>query len=156
MERRLTDSHPDVTIINASISGETTGGGLRRLPGLLASHKPTIVLVELGANDGLRGYPNKSFRHNLNEIVTLSQQIDAKVILVQMEVPPNYGTRYTSAFHDSYTLVAESTDSILAPFIMAGVAGNSTLIQGDGLHPTVAAQPQLLDNILPTLLKQLD
>ena len=156
LERRLADSHPDVTIINASISGETTGGGLRRLPELLASHKPTIVLVELGANDGLRGYPIKNFRHNLNEIVTLSQQIEAKVILLQMEVPPNYGTRYTSAFHDSYTLVAESTGSILAPFIMEGVAGNSALIQGDGLHPTVAAQPHLLDNVLPTLLRELD
>lgn len=156
LERRLVDSHPDVNIINASISGETTAGGLRRLPELLASHNPGIVLIELGANDGLRGYPIKNFRSNLNEMVMLSQQIDAQVILVQMEVPPNYGTRYTSAFRDSYTLIAESTDSILAPFIMEGVAGNSNLIQGDGLHPTVAAQPRLLDNVLPTLLRVLD
>ena len=156
LERQLAESHPRVNIINASISGETTAGGLRRLPKLLASHEPDFVLVELGANDGLRGYPVKSLRNNLTEIITLSQQIDATVILVQMEVPPNYGTRYTRAFHDSYTLIAESTGSVLAPFIMGGVAGNSRLIQDDGLHPTVEAQPLLLDNILPTLLDVLN
>jgi len=153
---RLADSHPELNIVNASISGETTAGGLRRLPDLLTSHEPTIVLVELGGNDGLRGYPINRFRSNLNQIVTLSQQAGAQVILAQMEIPPNYGTRYTSAFHDSYSMVVEDTGSTLAPFLLDGVAGRSELIQGDGLHPTVAAQARILENILPALLKALD
>ena len=153
---RLAQSHPDIKVVNASISGETSGGGLQRLPDLLASHRPDIVMVELGANDGLRGFPIKTFRDNLSSIVTLSQQGEARVILVQMEIPPNYGTRYTTAFHDSYSLVAESTDSTLAPFLLDGVAGIPELMQGDGIHPRVEAQPRLLDNILPTLLNILE
>lgn len=152
---RLADSHPDVTVVNASISGETTGGGLRRLPELLANHSPDIVLVELGANDGLRGFPIDKFRNNLNQIVALSQQSDALVILVQMEIPPNYGSRYTSAFHESYTLITKNTGSTLAPFILEGVAGKRELVQADGLHPTAEAQLRLLENLLPTLLSAL-
>jgi acyl-CoA thioesterase-1 len=153
---RLEQTHPEVIIINASISGETTGGGLRRLPELLAQHEPTIVLLELGGNDALRGFPIKSFRNNLTEMTTLSQAEAAKVVLVQMEIPPNYGTRYTSAFRDSYSLVAENTDSVLAPFLLDGVAGNTKLMQNDGIHPNEQAQSRLLDNILPTLLPMLD
>ena len=153
---RLADSHPELKLVNASISGETTAGGLRRLPDLLAAHKPTIVLVELGANDGLRGYPVTNFRSNLQKIVTLSQARNAHVILLQMEIPPNYGSRYTGAFHDSYSLIAESTKSTLAPFLLDGVAGNRELIQADGLHPTAEAQARILENVLPTLMKLLD
>jgi acyl-CoA thioesterase-1 len=153
---RLEETHPDVTIVNASISGETTAGGLRRLPELLARHRPTIVLIELGGNDALRGFPIKSFRNNLTKMTALSQTEAAKVILVQMEIPPNYGTRYTSAFHDSYSLVAENTDSVLAPFLLDGVAGNAKLMQNDGIHPNQKAQLRLLDNVLPTLLPMLD
>ncbi len=156
LARQLEHDHPDVDIINASISGETTVGGLRRLPGLLAQHKPDIVLLELGANDGLRGYPIGSFRKNLQEIVELSQRSGAELIVVQMEIPPNYGGRYTRAFHDSYTLISENTASILAPFILDGVAGNPDLIQADGLHPTVDAQPRLMENLLPTILTLLN
>ena len=153
---RLEETHPDVTIVNASISGETTGGGLRRLPELLARHRPTIVLIELGGNDALRGFPIKSFRSNLTKMTALSQKEAAKVILVQMKIPPNYGTRYTSAFLDSYSLVAENTDSVLAPFLLDGVAGNAKLMQDDGIHPNQKAQLRLLDNVLPTLLPMLD
>ena len=153
---QLADSHPEVTVVNASISGETTAGGLRRLPSLLIDHSPTIVLVELGANDGLRGYPTNKFRSNLSQIAVLSQEAGAKVILAQMEIPPNYGTRYTSAFHDSYSLVAQDTNSTLAPFLLEGVAGHPRLIQADGLHPTVAAQVLILENILPSLREALD
>ncbi len=153
---RLAESHPQVTIANASISGETTAGALLRLPDLLAAHTPDIVVVELGANDGLRGYPIAGFRSNLSKIVELSQQQNARVILVQMDIPPNYGTRYTRAFHDSYSIIANSTDSALAPFILDGVAGQPALIQRDGIHPTAEAQPRLLDNILPTLTTLLD
>ena len=153
---RLEQTHPEVTVINASISGETTGGGLRRLPELLAQHQPTIVLLELGGNDALRGFPIKSFRNNLTEMTTLSQAEAARVVLVQMEIPPNYGKRYTSAFHDSYFLVAENTDSVLAPFLLDGIAGDAKLMQNDGIHPNEQAQVLLLDNILPTLLPMLD
>jgi len=153
---QLADSHPELKLVNASISGETTAGGLRRLPDLLTAHEPTIVLVELGANDGLRGYPILNFRSNLEKIVALSQTRGAHVILLQMEIPPNYGSRYTRAFHDSYSLIAESTDSTLAPFLLDGIAGDPTLIQADGLHPTIEAQPLILDNVLPTLMELLD
>lgn len=153
---RLADSHPELSVVNASISGETTAGALRRLPQLLTAHSPSTVLVELGANDGLRGYPIMTLRSNLEEIVTLSQAAGAQVVLLQIEIPPNYGSRYTSAFHDSYALIAERTSSTLAPFMLEGVAGNPELIQADGLHPTVEAQGRILENVSPTLMKLLD
>lgn len=153
---RVAKSYPGVKIVNASISGETTGGGLRRLPPLLEQHKPDIVVVELGANDGLRGYPIKTFASNLEKIVKLSRASGSRVILVQMEIPPNYGVRYTKAFHETYDSVAKSTNSILSPFLMDGVAGDPRLIQGDGIHPTVEAQNRLMENILPTLMKALN
>jgi acyl-CoA thioesterase-1 len=149
---QLATSHPNLTIVNASVSGETTSGALARLPSLLAETEPTIVLVELGGNDGLRGYPTGLLRDNLKQLVTLSQAYGAQVIVVQMEIPPNYGGRYTRAFHASYALIAEQTNSVLAPFMLDGVATHSDLMQPDGIHPTVAAQQLLLDNILPTVL----
>lgn len=155
-EGQIAAEHPNVELVNASISGETTGGGLRRLPQLLASHKPTLVVVELGANDGLRGFPVKTLRDNLSKITNLAKEAGARVILVQMEIPPNYGSKYTLAFHDSFALVAKDTGSVLAPFLLDGVAGNPTLIQADGIHPTAAAQPRMLENILPLLLTELD
>ncbi len=154
--RQIATEYPNVELVNASISGETTGGGLRRLPQILSSHKPQLVVVELGANDGMRGFPAKTLRDNLSEITNLSKEAGARVILVQMEIPPNYGSKYTQAFHDSYALVAKDTDSILAPFLLDGVAGNPTLIQADGIHPTAAAQPRMLENILPSILSVLD
>ena len=138
-------------VVNASISGETTAGGLRRLPQLLAQHSPNVVIIELGANDGLRGYPLDRLRTNLDKLVALSVEAGARVILISMEIPPNYGARYTAGFRDSFALVADSTGSILAPFLLDGVATNPALMQADGIHPTVAAQPQLLGNILPTI-----
>jgi acyl-CoA thioesterase-1 len=152
LARHLATSHPDLSIVNASVSGETTSGALLRLPSLLAETKPTIVLVELGGNDGLRGYPTGLLRDNLKQLVTASQASGAQVIVVQMEIPPNYGARYTGAFRASYALIAEQTNSVLAPFMLDGVATHSDLMQPDGIHPTVAAQQQLLDNILPTIL----
>ena len=148
--------YPNIDLVNASISGETTGGGLRRLPQLLASHKPQLVVVELGPNDGLRGFPVKTLRGNLSKITNLAQQAGARVVLVQMEIPPNYGSKYTLAFHHSYGLVAKDTDSSLSPFLLDGVAGHPRLMQSDGIHPTAAAQPRMLENILPLLLTELD
>ncbi|MEH6610614.1 MAG: arylesterase [Halioglobus sp.] len=155
LAERLQNVHPEYRVINASISGETSAGGLRRLPELLSEHMPTIVIVELGGNDGLRGYPIGKFREDLKNIVTLSQQNGARVLLLPMEIPPNYGSRYTGSFRDSFPLVAEETGSILGPFPLAEVATDPQLMQADGIHPTVAAQSILLDTIYPALAEML-
>jgi acyl-CoA thioesterase-1 len=143
-------------VVNASISGETTAGGLRRLPALLQEHAPALVIVELGANDGLRGYPLQNLRSNLSSIATLSKQAGATVILLPMEVPPNYGARYTAGFRESFQQVAADTGSVLAPFVLNNVATDPGLMQADGLHPTLEAQPLLLHNVLPTIEQALD
>lgn len=148
---QLADASPPVAVINASISGETTAGGLRRLPQLLEQHKPGLVIIELGANDGLRGYPLAGLRANLGKLVALSQQAGAEVILAPMEIPPNYGARYTAGFRESFVDVAGDTDSTLAPFLLDGVATDPALMQADGLHPNPEAQARLLQNILPTI-----
>lgn len=145
-----------IQVVNASISGETTAGGLRRLPLLLQENQPSIVILELGANDGLRGYSLNTLYDHLKSLVEMAQQADAKVILIPMEIPPNYGSRYTSGFRESFRQVALETNCTLAPFILDGVATNPTLMQGDGIHPTVEAQPLLLNNVLPTVITVLD
>lgn len=146
----------DFSVVNASISGDTTEGALRRLPPLLQAHEPEVVIIGLGGNDGLRGYPLTTMQQNLADMVDLSQQSGARVILLQMEIPPNYGARYTEGFRRAYATVAESTDSTLAPFLLDGVATRPELMQPDGIHPTVEAQPLLLENLLPTLESVLD
>ena len=133
LAQNLADREPAPEVINASISGETTGGGLRRLPALLAQHSPSLVILELGGNDGLRGFPLSALRSNLDQLVDLSQAAGAEVILVPMEIPPNYGARYTAGFRASF------------------VDTNPALMQADGIHPSVEAQPLLLQNILPTV-----
>ena len=152
MEDSLAPRYPGQKVVNASISGETSGGALVRLPALLQQHQPSLVIVELGGNDGLRGYPLSKFRQNLEALVTQSQDQGARVIVVPMEIPPNYGSRYTAGFRQVFRDVAQKTGSTLAPFLLDGVATNPELMQDDGIHPTVAAQPLLLDNILPTVL----
>lgn len=151
LAKKLEDAEQPYAVVNASISGETTAGGLRRLPDLLKQHKPRLVIIELGANDGLRGFPLGTLRGNLANLVELSQDAGARVILLPMEIPPNYGTRYTSGFRQSYVQVATDTGSAITPFVMDGVATNPALMQGDGIHPSVEAQPKLLDNVLPTV-----
>ena len=151
LAKKLEDAEQPYAVVNASISGETTAGGLRRLPDLLEQHKPRLVIIELGANDGLRGFPLGTLRGNLANLVELSQDAGARVILLPMEIPPNYGTRYTSGFRQSYVQVATDTGSAITPFVMDGVATNPALMQGDGIHPSVEAQPKLLDNVLPTV-----
>ena len=152
---RMAESHPDYTVINASISGETTGGALRRIDQLLAQHQPSVVLIELGGNDGLRGFPINRFRDNLTQLAQRSQAAGAKVIIAAIRIPPNYGSRYTSSFHDSFALVADATDSLLAPFILQDIATEPGLMQADGIHPTVEAQQILLDNLYPYIEKAL-
>lgn len=147
LQRRLDGS----TVVNASISGETTEGALARLPALLAKQKPDVVVVELGGNDGLRGFQIQRFRDNLAQLVQLSQQAGARVLLVGMKIPPNYGLRYTSDFYESYTLTAKKFGVPLVPFILDGVATDPELMQEDRLHPRAEGQQKLLENVWPHL-----
>lgn len=142
---------PNEKIINASVGGETTTGGLRRLPTLLKKYQPNIVIIELGANDGLQGQSIKNMRQNITSMVEYIKAIKPKpiILLASMHIPPNYGKRYTKSFSDSFPLLAQSLDLKLIPFILDGVSGNPEYIQNDGLHPNTAAQPIILKNILP-------
>ena len=134
-------------VINGSISGETTGGGLARLPQALDTHEPEVVVIELGGNDGLRGYPTDRVRANLRQMVELSLARDAKVLLVGMQIPPNYGPRYTLAFSSMYETIAEETGVALVPSFLEKVALTPGLMQSDGIHPTAEAQPLLLETL---------
>ena len=138
-------------VINASSSGETTGGALARLPRALATHRPAIVIVELGGNDGLRGLPVADIRRNFEAIIRTSQQAGAGILLVGMKIPPNYGPAYTKAFHDLYGELARQYRLPSVPFLLANVAPDEALFQDDGIHPTAAAQPRLLDEVWPHL-----
>ncbi|MBA6412441.1 arylesterase [Parahaliea sp. F7430] len=148
-------SHPDYQLVNASISGETTAGALRRLPALLARHQPQVVVIELGGNDGLRGFPIASLRKNLHELAALSSAAGARVLILPMEIPPNYGSRYTRLFRESFALAAQSSGAQLGPFILEGVATDPTLMQSDGIHPKAEAQSRLLDNIRQSIIELL-
>ena len=139
-------------IVNASVSGETTSGGSTRLPALLSKHKPDIVIIELGGNDGLRGQPLKIMQENLQAMITASQTIGAKVVIVGMQIPTNYGPRHTKQFKEIYPTLAEKNKTYLIPFLLEGVATYEELIQKDGIHPTAEAQPILLRNVLSVLL----
>ena len=143
-------------VVNASISGETTSGGLGRFSAALATHKPNIVILELGANDGLRGLPITDMQSNLNQMITQAKTAKAKVLLIGMKIPPNYGLKYTKNFSATYTSLAKQYNIALVPFLLEGVAGKPELIQADGLHPIAAAQPQLLDNVWKILVKMLN
>jgi acyl-CoA thioesterase-1 len=155
MEERLEQEYPQFRVVNASISGETTGGGLRRLPDLLEEHGPDLVIIELGGNDGLRGFPLNQLSSNLTSMASLSRESGAEVVLLPMEIPPNYGSRYTEGFRRSFEKAATQTGSTLGPFILDGVATTPGLMQPDGIHPTVEAQAVLLDNVLPTVIEAL-
>ncbi len=134
-------------VVNASISGETTAGGLARLPAALETHKPSVVVIELGANDGLRGLPIKAMATNLQAMVDASRKAGAQVLLVGMRMPPNYGPEYTSRFEAAYRDIARANRLRLVPFMMEGFADQPGYFQTDGLHPVAAAQPLILDTI---------
>ena len=138
-------------IVNASSSGETTGGGRTRLPRALDLHQPAIVVIELGSNDGLRGLPLEQIRTNLNAMITLSKSRGARVLLLGMQIPPNYGAIYTAGFQATFRELAAQHGLVLVPFLMDGVALDSELMQEDDLHPNAAGQPRLLDNVWPFL-----
>jgi len=147
LSNSLTEAEYPHVVINGSISGETTGGGLARLPQALETHSPEVVVIELGGNDGLRGYPTDLVRSNLKQMVELSLAREAKVLLVGMQIPPNYGPRYTDAFFGMYEGVASETGVPLVPFFLEKVALEPGLMQSDGIHPTAEAQPLLLETL---------
>ncbi len=147
LEQRLQQLDPTFAVVNMSLSGETTGGGLARLPDALRRHAPDLVIIELGGNDGLRGYPIDRIHANLGQMVTASLESGAEVLLVGMHIPPNYGQRYGDAFHGIFHDLAAEHDVALVPFLLEGVATEDGLMQRDGIHPTAAAQPLLLDNL---------
>ena len=151
LEKRLDIMDKPYRVINASISGETTDGGVRRLPEVLARTKPALVILELGGNDGLRGFPLKVVQENLGRMVAAAQAADAKVLLVGMRIPPNYGKRYAEGFHQLYGLVADQHESALVPFMLEEIAVKPELMQDDLIHPRAEAQAQILDNIWPHL-----
>lgn len=151
LQRRLEKEYPDYQVINASISGDTTRGGLGRIEAALRMHKPAVVVLELGGNDGLRGLPLKDMRTNLSAIITKSLDAHARVLLVGMRIPPNYGPLYTRNFEAVFTGLAKQFDVAQVPFLLEGVALNPELVQDDGIHPRAAAQPRLLENVWPHL-----
>jgi acyl-CoA thioesterase I len=139
-------------VANASVSGETTAGGLARLPRALNLHKPRIVLLELGGNDGLRGLPLSTTRKNLEQMIALAEAQGAQVLLLGMRMPPNYGERYTAEFQAMYQDIAARQQLPLLPFLLDKVAQNPALMQQDRIHPTEQGQPMLLQNVWPKLL----
>lgn len=147
LQNKLTHEKLPYDVVNASISGETTSGGLSRLPAALRQTQPGIVILALGANDGLRGLPIKEMRANLASMIKLCKKSGTKVLLVGMRIPPNYGPKYTEAFSESYRLLSKQHKVSLVPFMLDNVAARTELIQQDGLHPNAAGQPIILENI---------
>lgn len=151
LQKRLQAQGYPHKVVNTSVSGETTSGALTRLPNELARHQPAFVLIELGANDGLRGQPVAGMRANLQRIVVLSRQAGALPVLFEMRIPANYGPQYTEAFRKSFAGLATTEDVPLVPFFMAGIALDKRWFQSDGIHPTAAAQPEMLEAVWPVL-----
>lgn len=138
-------------VVNASISGETSSGAAARLPDLLGQHEPDIVVLELGGNDGLRGLPPGQFEANMTAMIEASRAAGAEVLLLGIDIPPNYGRAYRDAFTAVYTRLADDFELPLVPFLLEGVALEEDLMQSDGIHPTAAAQPRILENVWPAL-----
>lgn len=154
LQQRLEKSLPQARVVNASVSGDTSAGGRARLPGLLARHQPTVVVIELGANDALRGLPLQSTQANLQAMVQASQAAGAKVLLLGMQVPPNYGSAYGRDFAAVFPAVARQNKTALLPFLLAGIADAPDALawfQSDRIHPTAKAHPRILDNVWPHL-----
>ncbi|MYE13645.1 MAG: arylesterase [Gammaproteobacteria bacterium] len=150
LEKRLADAGSPYRVVNASVSGETTTGGRGRIAMLLAQHRPRIVILELGGNDGLRGYSVASIRENLAAMARAARARDATVIVVGMQMTPNLGPRYTRSFRDVFVEVSDELDTELVPFLLEGIDAE-TMMQADGIHPTAEAQPILLENVWEVL-----
>jgi acyl-CoA thioesterase-1 len=151
LQTRLKTQEYGYQVVNASVSGETSAGGLARLPRALTLHQPDIVILELGANDGLRALPVAQMRANLRQMVDLSMAAGAKVLLLGMRMPPNYGPEFTEQFVSSYSILAREKNLPLVPFMLKDVALSPGLMQADGMHPNELGQPKLLDNVWPSL-----
>lgn len=151
LAQRVKAQQRDVAIVNASISGDTTSGGRARLQALLTKHRPAIVVIELGANDALRGLAIPATEANMVEMIQASKKIGAKVVLLGMQIPPNYGADYARRFAGMYTKVAKNTGVTLVPFFLEGLQTRLDLFQADRIHPVAAAQPIMLDNVWPYL-----
>lgn len=158
LEKRLATHQPAIRVVNASVSGDTTAGGRARLAALLRQHQPAVVILELGGNDALRGLPLQSSQDNLQWMTRSAQQAGARALLVGMQVPPNYGARYTEQFAAMFTTVAKDNQAALVPFLLKGIADTAdptALFQADRIHPSAQAQPRMLENVWPELRKLL-
>ncbi len=151
LQTRLDKKRYAYTVVNASLSGETTLGGKNRLEKALKQHQPDIVIIELGGNDGLRGFNLKNIQSNLAQMIELSQQKNHRVLLVGMQLPPNYGSKYTKQFSSIYQTLAMEKNTALVPFLFKGIANNRQFFQADGIHPNADAQHYLLDNVWEAL-----
>ena len=150
LQKRLEQQYPKQhKVVNASVSGETTSGALARLPKLLQTHRPDVVVIELGGNDGLRGQPPQMIQKNLANLIQHSQKAKAKVVIFGIKMPPNYGSAYSKAFENNYKVVSQQYKVKLLPFFMEGIAGNKQLMQKDLIHPNAKAQTILLNNAYP-------
>ncbi len=152
LEQRIQQKKLNVSVINASISGDTSSGGAARLAELLKKYQPTTVVIELGGNDGLRGLTLSASEQNFRSMIAASKAAKANVLLVGMQIPPNYGKTYTEQFEKMYPKIAKQTNIPLVPFLLAGVADQANLFQADRIHLIAAAHPRILDNVWPYLL----
>lgn len=155
-QQALADDYPGIQLVNASISGDTTAGGLRRLPAALERFEPDLVIIELGGNDGLRAYSVAAMRDNLIGMAEAAQESGAATLFLGMMIPSNYGPAYTNAFTNAFTEAAEATDSQLVPFFLEPIAEDRDYFQRDGIHPTAGAQPLMLEHALPMIRQSLE
>lgn len=155
LANKITQEKIPYQVINASISGDTTISGVNRLPGLLKKYQPEIVLIELGGNDGLRGIQIRVMQTNLEKMIQASKASGAKVLLAGMKIPPNYGMRYTQAFHQVYLDLADKYAVSVVPFLLEGVGGQVSLMQSDGIHPSAQAQPLIVEVVWKQLVRML-
>ena len=155
LTKKLNKEKIPAVVVNASISGDTTAGGLSRLPALLTKHNPNLVIIELGGNDGLRGSPVATAKANLLKMAQLSKASGAKVLIVGMQMPPNFGPSYTEQFAAMYVDVAKAVNAGLVPALLEKIGADLSKFQADRIHPTAAAQPALLDTVWPALVKLL-
>lgn len=155
-EKMLQDKGHDVQMVNASISGDTTVGGLRRLPDALDRFEPDLLIIELGGNDGLRGYPTSNMRENIQGMATLAQESGAQVLILGMLIPSNYGQAYLQQFAEAFMDAADNTDSFFVPFLLEPIAQDAKYFQSDGIHPTAEAQPLLAEHVMPKMLEILE
>jgi acyl-CoA thioesterase-1 len=151
LQARLREQGYPHRVVNGSVSGETTAGGLARLPAALERHQPKIVLIELGGNDGLRGLPLKQLRANLAQMAALTRKAGAQPVMFEMRIPPNYGPAYTEGFQGTFGAVARQYQAPLVPFFLTGLLDQTGMFQEDGIHPTIAAQTRMLESVWPVL-----